>query len=164
MQNINGTWLKEANRIRRQQIGPYRSDGGTVIANVRRSGMKTGDRPPMHLAPQLWPSRGQGVPPGYALYPVFRLRPEKAGVDGRQRALMRGDRRRQSGLTMALRKRNLKLVSALGQAEHTLTDDVVLNLVSAGRDGAAPRRQHPMRPLAMIDCPGGLVLELAMRA
>src|SRR6202022_3815141 len=63
-----------------------------------------------------------------------------------------------------LRNRSLELSSALGQAEHTLPDDVVLNLVRAGRDGAAPGREHPMRPLAMIDRARGLVLELAMRA
>src|SRR5207247_7697959 len=54
--------------------------------------------------------------------------------------------------------------SAFGEPEHALADDVVLNLVGARRNRAPPRRQHPMRPLAVINGAGGLVCELAIGA
>src|SRR5215469_14439698 len=52
--------------------------------------------------------------------------------------------------------------SALRQAEDALADDVVLNLVAAGGNGAAARRQHPERPLAAVDRMIRLVLHLAV--
>jgi hypothetical protein len=62
IRSIKAMWRKVANRIRRQRIDPYRNDGGTVIANVRRNGMKTGDRQPTRSALQLWLSRDKLFP------------------------------------------------------------------------------------------------------
>src|SRR6266478_8871023 len=55
-------------------------------------------------------------------------------------------------------------LASFRQSKDALADYVVLNLVGAGRDRSAAGRQHPMRPLASVDCAGGLVLELAVRA
>src|SRR5260370_7799784 len=55
-------------------------------------------------------------------------------------------------------------LASFRQSKDALADYVVLNLVGAGRDRSAAGRQHPMRPLASVDCTGGLVLELAVPA
>src|SRR5208283_3966263 len=53
--------------------------------------------------------------------------------------------------------------SALGQAEHALADNVVLNFVRTGRDRRATAREHPMGPFATIYRALGVVFELAIR-
>jgi hypothetical protein len=77
-------WRKVANRIRRQRIDPYRNDGGTAIANVRRNGMKTGDRQPMRSALQLWLSRDKLFPQDTFCTLSLCSAPEKAGVDAQE--------------------------------------------------------------------------------
>src|SRR5271166_615573 len=52
--------------------------------------------------------------------------------------------------------------STLRKTEHALTDNVMLYLVGTSRDRTAPRREHPMGPLAAIDRTLGLVFELAV--
>ena len=49
------------------------------------------------------------------------------------------------------------------KTQYALADDVVLDLIGAGRNRTAPRSQHPMRPFAVIDGVRRLVLEDTVR-
>src|SRR5580700_11840406 len=53
-------------------------------------------------------------------------------------------------------------LAALGQTQHALADDVVLDFVGTRRECATPRGKHPMRPFAAIYCAGRLVFKLAV--
>src|SRR5208283_22337 len=54
-------------------------------------------------------------------------------------------------------------VSALGQSQHALADDVALDFAGAARDRRFPRRDYPAGPFAALDGSTRPALEIRVR-